>query len=1243
MAEKLKTTETSDPNEPANTSKQPLNFQKLTPTDEVELGTYLNALDFVFENDDLTNVAISGAYGAGKSSILESYKARRSNKRFIHISLAHFETTESKEKQQSKTTPPEIKQAVLEGKILNQLIHQISQKNIPQTNFRVKREAKPHKIISWAIGAVLFALLLLHTIFFETWQTYVENLTHFWLRQLLSRTTNSSVLLVTGLLLAVAIGLCVFHIIKAQINRSILKKISADKLEIEIFKDSDDSFFDKYLNEVLYLFEKCDADVIVFEDLDRYDVNHIFERLREINSLINAKRKKGRIKEQKPPLRFLYLLRDDIFTSKDRTKFFDFIIPIVPIIDGSNSYNKFIELSNNTQAKIFDDAFLRGLSLYIDDMRILKNIYNEYLIYESRVNKIELNHDKLLAIIVYKNLFPQDFNDLQLRKGFVFALFDENRVNNIRANKLTALNEDLKKARDAYPKNSKIEDKIGSDAEMVAIESELGEARFATLKELINPGNIDEIFAVTSTNAVGKRFDYTAVRSNKYFDLLKYLIRDGYIDESYTDYMTYFYPNSLTTRDKIFLRSVTDQKPKESTYKLDNPEMVFAWLSERDFEQPAVVNNDLLFFLLKSCAKFQRVIEDSGKDEAVSMVYNSYEPYFEEDNSIEIKRLVNMLYLFPKTDMDNLFDSVKDVQLNYLVNCLNAFYAPKLSHTNSETFVFRTLIATDVDDMLTGKQDKPIFLESHLKQYISAHSSLISRKAFDNLENLYGTGVKDPSKEVVGIAQLPDKFVKKLIRIGVRFTDLDPEQARQSIFELVYLHNLYELNFGNISRILKSEYGITSDEDIAHKSYTLIRSKPKSSLAMYVKDNIDGYIAVVLDTYDAEIDDERTDALAILNNENVSEEHKAEYIRVYKRIWYRLTDITDKSLWQLLIENKRVSHNVQNTLDYFSYCGYELTYELRRFIVDSNIDSQDYTTIRKTYDDEALRELFNAVIKCNDLDNAYYSQILKSLDFSYSNSFDIEDISDDKVLILVDIGVIRMATDSLLFMREHYPNAVLPYITKNIEKYITEIIEGDSFEFDLKEVQCVVASNEPGVTDKRKQRLLHAFCKPITAQNKAHSDTIKEYILLHNLDTGDLQHFILVYSREKANTKSAIERITVSNIDAIFENSYTIDKALVDKLLSCSDIPADTKQKLFALLLPNFDIAQCTQYLQQLKLNDLLSLFDGKLPLIHDSDINERILNIFKTNNWISSFALDKKSTDCFRPYIRKSATRDWA
>ena len=65
--------------------KNNLFFEKLTPVNDSDISIYEAAIDFVFKNDDVRNIAISGAYGAGKSSVLASYKTKHSSTKFLHI------------------------------------------------------------------------------------------------------------------------------------------------------------------------------------------------------------------------------------------------------------------------------------------------------------------------------------------------------------------------------------------------------------------------------------------------------------------------------------------------------------------------------------------------------------------------------------------------------------------------------------------------------------------------------------------------------------------------------------------------------------------------------------------------------------------------------------------------------------------------------------------------------------------------------------------------------------------------------------------------------------------------------------------------------------------------------------------------------------------------------------------------------------------------------------------------------
>ena len=63
-------------------------FERLTPIDNMDLNVYEEAIDYVFSNSDVKNVAISGAYSAGKSSVLASYKKSMMNCAFAYLSCA---------------------------------------------------------------------------------------------------------------------------------------------------------------------------------------------------------------------------------------------------------------------------------------------------------------------------------------------------------------------------------------------------------------------------------------------------------------------------------------------------------------------------------------------------------------------------------------------------------------------------------------------------------------------------------------------------------------------------------------------------------------------------------------------------------------------------------------------------------------------------------------------------------------------------------------------------------------------------------------------------------------------------------------------------------------------------------------------------------------------------------------------------------------------------------------------------
>lgn len=1194
-------------------SERKYQFERLTPIDNMDLDVYEEAIDYVFDNSDIKNVAISGAYSAGKSSVLASYKKKHSNLHFLHISLAHFKSPD----QEDET---EVKESVLEGKILNQLIHQIPSEKIPQTNFRVKKKVSAKSIIKLTIGVVLFFIVAIYFACFDIWKSYVNTLPDNWFKSILALSTHQYALMVDGLLMVALLSFLVYGLISMQKNKNVFRKLNLKGNEIEIFEESDDSYFDKYLNEVLYLFENVDADVIVFEDMDRFNANKIFERLREVNTLANIQLQK----ENKKVLRFFYLLRDDIFVSKDRTKFFDYIIPVVPVVDGSNSYDQFIShLKKGRIFEKFNENFLQGLSLYIDDMRLLKNIYNEFVVYYNRLNITELDCNKMLAIIAYKNLFPRDFANLQLKQGFVYTLFDSKdsfiaeeakRLNehisekiheidmakNEHFNTIEELNVyfDTKKPVDYYgckgnlsnenqieytDRKKALEHRLNNtisqiEDEKSVLEQELVFLKNKQLKDIITRENIDFIFSVTSTNEIGKVTEFNEIKSSEYFDLLKYLIRNGYIDETYTDYMSYFYENSLSRIDKIFLRSITDRKAKEYTYKLKNPQLVVSYLSLVDFDQEEVLNFDLFTYLLKA----------------------SHNDYVERLID-QLKSTKNFKFIGAYFDMTTELPTyIKRLNMRWSEVFIAALNEQLLTEKQIRRYSISTLYYSD-DDIV-----ECVNKNNCLCNYISNARDYL---AIDNPKI--------------------DRLIHCFTLLGVCFIDFDYAELNKDLFHAVYEKSLYEINAENLQLIQREILEEKNEDDFFHRNYTLLYSNPDFAITQYVNQNINEYFDVILRISNGTIRDDENVAVAVLNNANLTTEHKQSYISALRTTITSIKEIADSSLWSSLLDADIVQYSECNIMDCFN--AVKLNESVISYINRCDVDL-DFS--KTEYDKDAKEKLFDSVVICNDIDNSNYRQILVSLNFSY-DTFDIAEISDDKITILIDTNIIRMTADNLKFMRENYPNQTFYYIRNSIEKYIDIV---DETLFSQEELLEILTWD---ISDKLKIRLLELSDGEISIIGKNYSPAVCLHILNNNFAKSDLPDLFSSFEQWDNFIQAKIFDYAIRHIASIIDDPNSVSQKLTNNLLHSERVNRDEKIDLFIAIIPVLCEDSIKGILPLLNLTDYLKIFDTRSrPKFEINDENKKLLVAFKKAGMIDNYKESSEKEGYYKITRHKPAVK---
>lgn len=954
-------------------NKMEISFEKLTPTYNVDLKVYEPAIDFAFKEKDINNIAITGAYGVGKSSVLESYKKRHKEWSFLHVSMTNYNLNKK-----------EVNESEIEGNIINQLINQIPPKVISQTKFSRKEKLHRMKVFNDLIIPFMIIILIAIHIYSKHWDLYKADIHIKSINVIFSFFSSGMGALLLYSAVVTLICLMLYKLYILQVNKNILKKIKIQGNEIELFQRDNDEYFDRYLNEIIFMITYSEVDIFVFEDIDRFNDKAIimFEKLREINRIINSKNK-GNKKTV-----FLYLVRDDLLTAAERTKFFDYIIPIVPILSGNNAYDKLIEfLSPDVDYKDFDRQFLRKSTFFIDDMRVLKSISNEFKVYYKMMD-IKVNINKMMAIIMYKNLFPHDFSELRKRNGYIYDLFVNRK--NTETTEILRLESILEIAATEGGYNS-----VEGQNELEECKRRINFLNTEPIYKKVTREEQDELFNFSKQNG---KDEYLEIKNSLYFDLLKYLILNGYIDEYYYDYITIFYGNSITVNDKNFIISVCNREKLEVDYELNNPERVIEELTEYDFTQEETKNLDLFEYLLEEQYRDSYLknltlqLMESKDYRFINLLINRGK----HSNELT-KTLINFWPNILAESIQNLHSNKQDEK-----NIISAENTRRLSML----FLYNCNI-----------QEYAVSFNEHIR-YISEHEKYISSNDMH---------IKD--------------ILIKLVKLGVKIDNLVNYADDSLILDLIYNNNLYTLKFGNIKIILKKIYEINNEYDIKHLNYTIVMEHNESPLSKYINSdfNINEYVDGILENCDGKIRDMEKYIIDILNNASLTYNRKTIYIEALKRKTIsEIKEVEDISLWDLLLKKGCIKDNYQNALDYFSE-KLKLTDELVDYINES------YSVIclsDTNYKYES--EFIEALIYRNEINDYIYGEILEDCNYSMDDftESDYCNIDENKIYILIEVGIVKI-TESNSWICERLLRSDNIEVKDKIELLIKIIVEQD--------------------------------------------------------------------------------------------------------------------------------------------------------------------------------------------------------
>lgn len=1094
-------------------------YISLAPIDNVENGeVYFQALLWAIKQKRVNNIALTGPYGSGKSSIIETFLKRTKGKlrkeiKSINISLANFSRTKGElsigveENGKEQEIVNSIQEEKIEEEILKQLFYKVKYKKIPQSRYKRLHKINGVLLFTKIVMVIAVFVSLLYQLFKDFLQEFNKKRDIFVFEKTGIVSTICTIVLIVVLLIIITYWLWL------ALSKIKIKGLNiADKASIELDNTKSSSVFNKNMDEIVYFFEVNKFNVVFFEDLDRFGNNSIFIKLRELNTILNNN---DMIKRK---ISFVYVIRDDVFLGKERTKFFDFILPIVPFINSTNSVEVMRKWLGERKYNISDE-FIKRVSVYIDDMRILNNVFNELNIYKKLLTegqRLNLEDEHMAALIIFKNLYPKDFSDLQAEKGIVKEAF-ENKISFVK-NKILSIKEEYINYRNVL--NSIDEEVLDTITELKKIfifdfmlyrrdyiylsigtnsysfeEFMSDEFDFellltesivitycniggSTLTKTIQ--NVNEYTANDNGKGIIDKYNYLkynthkrkmdlqqqiselqdkerTIRSLKLKELIKeynikdilsesvrenkllvFLLRNGYIDESYSNYMNIFHEHSITADDMNFILSVRNYEAKEFDYKLTKCEQIIDNLLEYEFEQPEIFNYNLLECLLEKkpnstkCINFIKTL--------ISNLDMGWEFINEFFSNIEYRECFFQL-------LAKYWDNMWIFIANH----------PTLDKHRKEELLLEILRCIDKNTLqflnVVGEDEKKCISEYMKKN----HMFMLYMKEH-------------------GISA--EKTIEILGEINVKFEKEDCFSTHEKVKQYIIENNMYEINPEMIDFVinyiaLNSEQPVDNTYAIDNKNrcnYTAIRKLDNKFLNDYIKENFEEYIENVVLAIESNTEEKEEAVLDMLSRLVNNTELCNRIIEKEEIVINNFEDccgdilndgddeIRDniKTIWNSILINQRLRLAWTNIMSYYEQFG--ISSQLIDFL-----DVNFQVLVNEESSNENVTEDFIKDFIKKDMKQELYVSFLRK--FRLEDSLiDIESYKEEQIEGMLDAVYFTFSVEIFEKIKEVYPK-LLSKLLHNYRKEVLGNIERIHVDSDI--LESIIVDSNYSVSDKQ--------------------------------------------------------------------------------------------------------------------------------------------------------------------------------
>jgi dephospho-CoA kinase len=1207
---------------------------------------YLDKLKDTLNAKSINNIALTGGYGSGKSTILKTFQYWNKNDyNFLNISLAAFNQTKTKEnfkelfdlkikngkseKEAEKEIVNEFKETIinneelerqLEISILQQIVYKVKPSNLPESRFKRIVNIPNWKL--WGLIPLSFTIWIISVIllFKYNFLDYVNPKT--WTFRVKDFELSPTMIFLFSFM-----GIGYFSkLVVSLFSNSKINKVNL-KGEIEIGDNSNKSILNEHYDEILYYFEKNPFNVVVIEDLDRFENTNIFTKLRELNILLNnADTLKNKEEYKKFGIKFLYAVGDDLFDDKkERVKFFEYIIPVIPFINSTNAEEQLKTLikDSDLEENVFSKEFISDITTFIDDidMRLLINIFHEFVIYRKVLNPniLKGSEEELFAMITYKNIEPEDFNKLNNKEGKLYNL-----INN-KKSYITVL---------VKEKNDKIAKKT------VEIE-DIEEENISNIKEL-RQIYINQILTKLPNNAI--YFSEIKINDLKEEDKFDELISEGKI--SYR-YQHPHYSNSQNNVLNFDFDEIENEVNPNFTFEdrkyfieskhNDRIETLQKEIEKLKKEKNEIENWDLTqIFREVDINQYLSEFSNNGLlrnlvlEGYINENYNDYISLFHEvsltvdDKKFEksVKASFNESFEYKLTHSETIADKLelkwfsRDSILNFdLLDFLGEEYDKYSQKYNA----FIQLLSNEkqrsiefIDGYIERKKVLNRFIEKITIKWGGFWDYVFNKSTYDvnkkyyifeiiilnlNLEKLIeiqsGKLIKKTIEENIKYLYNYDKnyspiwfesqIEKLLPLLNIKILRLEqPNENSKYLFELIYKKGHYKITNENILLLLNEFSEEFDNLSFETTNYSAIQNSKCEPLIKYINEEIDNYIEnVYLKLENNVIEDEESLKL-LLNNDKLDSKLKLKIIEKVETKISDLSSINDIEVKKyLLIENKVVP-KWDNVISYYKESENKIDDSLVKYLNFENVNS----TLSKNKLVRENKDFEISLMLCNELTDVNYDKFLNSCYFGW-NKLNFEDVDFNKVVFLTN-KVLNTTKDNYDILRENFKNNHI----KLLEKNFTEIlVKFEDFEADGNDILLILKSEKINIVNKFD--FITKIDETIIGSNKEIAKIIGEIIL---------------------------------------QKSKTIDLTIdIKKIILNSLVSIESKVKFVTLYNESLGTSELIELVKNISWSYGELFKKQHKPTFKANNYNIVLLGILKSKGLIKNFDIDKKDKTLIR------------